>query len=344
MKRLPAVLPFLFCFCLFFIASTSCMKEDLSDCPPPDPDLVSYRLGFTYVPLSADKGEGFDPSELEMLTVYAFDSLGCFVTSVTDEAPRLGESDYHLDFLLPEGRYNFYAWGNVQDCYRFDCAGFEKGKTKHEEIRLLYEGAVQDTVSVIPPPLFFSSLCDARLVVPSVSRSSEVITYLSDTLFITKDRYTLCFEANGLDEEEGAYRAVVTDDNACYGFDNSFASSKKLHYTALFGYKEAEGMYCAELGCLRLSRDRRPEFKLYDNRTGELLYQDCLTDLLLAGEKEDRKVDFTRMYDFVIHLDFNRDPGTGVINRVRIRVNDWAVVEKEVTIDLGKPNLPYRRK
>ncbi|MDD4516877.1 FimB/Mfa2 family fimbrial subunit [Massilibacteroides sp.] len=340
MKLLSFALRLFLCTCFLLIGHTSCMKEDLSACPKPGPDPVSvaYRLSFTYVPLSVEQEEGFDPSELKTLTVYAFDSLGYFVTSVTHDEPRLADPDYGMDFLLPEGRYSFYAWGNVYDCYRFDCSGFEKGETKYEDVRLVYEGAVQDTVSVIPPPLFFSSLCDRSLTVSSTTRSSEKIINLKDTLFIVKDLYTLKIEATGLDEGNGFYRAVLTDNNACYEFDNSFASSPKVHYTSLFDYKGSEKIYSTELGTLRLSRDRRPDLKLYDCLTGQLVYQECLIDLLLAGEATQRKIDFSRMYDFVIRLGFTRDPETGIIKELRIRVNDWSVVEKDVTIDLSKPN------
>lgn len=320
---------------LFVVGLLSCVKEDLSGCEvdplmPGEEVAFSYYLSFTYTPYNEEKGEGYDPVELKSLTVYAFDAEGFFVKSVTDHSPRLGDEDYEVEISLLSGIYNFFAWGNADGCYKYDHSTLEQGVTSFQDVKLFYEGAVNDTVSVIPHPLFFSTIRDKDFVEHLTTRTEENDVIVRDTLLLLKNTNNLRFELRGLEMDNGSYRAVVTDNNASYNFDNTFASSKELHYTSRFENKNTH--YYAEMICMKLARDRRPRLKLYDDNTGKILYEDNLVALILEGEKADRPVDFSIMHDFKILLEFVRDPITGSLG-LTIKVNDWNVIHKYVTIN-----------
>lgn len=323
---------------MLLLVFPSCMREDLSDCPVPIAERVSYRLAFSYLPLSIEDGEGFDPSELETLTIYVFNDKGAYVTSVTDYSPQLTAENYGIDFSLLPGAYDFYAWGNVRDHYRFDSDVSGDLNTKYSDVTLFFEGIENDTVSVEPHPLFFSSLCEREIIPYNIVPASAGTVVQTDTLHIIKNTYNLCFEVEGLNGDANSYRVVLTDDNGSYGFDNSFASSADLHYTSLFDVED--DIYYARLTCLRLERDRSPHFKLYDEVSGSMLYENNLIDLILKAETDERKIDFSRMYDFVIRLAFEIDPETGSM-KLTIHVNNWEVEEKEIEIDLGLPGGPF---
>lgn len=324
---------------LLFAGLTSCIKEDLSDCPPPAPPApveVETRIRPDFIPYSEETGEGFEASELKTLTVFAFDSHGRFVTKATDNAPRLGEADYRVTLTLRPGRYDFYAWGNARDCYRFVPEAFIPGETTATDIRLQYDCPSNDTVNVALPPLFFGSLKDAEVKPDTRADIAEQTL----TIPLVRDTYDLTFELSGL-AAGLLFEVVVTDNNTVYGFDNSFLqASSYIHYCASCTREVVSGIYRSSLTDLRLERDRAPRFKLYNRTTGELVFHDDLIHLILASEEvSGRKIDFSRRYNYRISLDFSETDESGNTT-ISVSVNGWQVVKQNVTVDLSKPNLP----
>lgn len=315
---------------------SSCIKDDLSDCPidpVPNPDPLDLRLEFSYVPLSFDPREGFDPKELETLTVYVFDQANTYVGAFTDPSPALDKEDYHISFRLDSaGVYSFYAWGNIRGDYRFTPAEFIKGKTRPEDIRLQYETIDSDSLFTAPPAYFHAAL--THQVIPA-TKGVEVLT-----LPIVKNTYTIHLTAEGLPGSSFGYQLAVTDNNSLYQFDNSFVPSGELHYISSLPLNPDKGMYEASLTTLRLERDRSVSLVIRDLLNGKTIVKENLVELILALENDKQKIDFSRMYDFDLHLVFKEDPNTGRYT-VSIRVNDWQVVEKDVIIDWNHPEVPW---
>lgn len=323
---------------LFWLfAFASCIYEDLSDCPPPAAPEVESYIRFSYVPYSAETGEGFDARELQRITVFAFDSLGRYVAGVTDETPRLGEADYRLALSLLPGRYDFYAWGNVRDCYAFTCTEFVPRETDLRTTGLNYLRPANDTVRVSPHPLFFASAQQVVIGAPSTRTS---VSASNVDLHLVKDTYTLTIRLSGLTADH-RLEAVVTDNNSSFRFDNAFTDCRYLNYCTPLDWQEEVRQHGGSLTTLRLDRERSPLFKLYNRATGKALYHEDLIDLLLASEKASGKpIDFSRQYDFTLDLVFSEEEETGKVS-LSIRVNGWQVVEQQVVIDLSKPNLPF---
>lgn len=330
---------------LLLTSAVSCMKEDLSDCPSPvipEPVPVENLIRLSYIPYSPETGEGFEASEVESLSVFAFDSLGRFVNRVDDLTPRLEDSDYTVSMNLLPGRYDFYIWGNVEteDCYSFDCKSFVEGTTLADGIGLQYSHPANDTVSIAPGHLFFGMLDDAQVV--SAETRSE-FTIHEFIIPLVRDTYHLTLEMEGLKESSRhKYDVLITDANASYAFNNSFIPCRELCYTTAFDWNEEKKIFTAETRTLRLERKRKVPFQLRDCNSGQVVYDDDLIELILATEKKSgKKIDFSRMYDFTLHLIFSENEETGKIS-LTVRINDWNVVEKEVVIDLGNPNLPWK--
>ena len=260
---------------LLFCGFASCMKEDLSDCPPVPPSHteVENRIQLTFIPYSEATKEGFNANELESITVFAFDTNGRFVAKVTDDAPRLGESDYYVSLPLLPGHYDFYAWGNVRDCYAFTCTDFIKEETLAATTGLNYARPSNDTVNVSPHPLFFASLKNTE--VKPLTRAAVV--YQTLTMPLTKNTYHLDFELSGLDAGL-LFDIAVTDNNSSYGFDNSFLDCDYLNYASPCTWQTEDNAYRSSLTTLRLDRKRSPRFKLYNRATGQLLYHEDLID------------------------------------------------------------------
>ena len=325
-------------FLVLLFLAVSCMDDDLSDCPPLPPPVheTDTRIQFGYVSFSGDNTEGFDASELESITVFAFDSLGRFYGQVTDAAPRLADPLYSVSLPLLPGRYDFYAWGNVRDCYAFTSSDLIKEQTQASEIGLNYARPSNDTVRVHPHPLFFGSLKNAEVILPTRADT----TYLTLLLPLVKNTYNIDFELLGLDEDR-SLELVVTDNNASYGFDNSFWNSDYLHHAASAQWESSSALHRASITTLRLERNRSPRLKLYNSATGHLIYHNDLIDLLLAAEETSgKRIDFSRQHNFKVALAFSEEEKTGNIS-LTITVNGWHVVRQNVTVDLSKPNLPH---
>lgn len=324
---------------LFFLllSLASCINDDLSDCPPPFSEVES-RIRFTYVPYSEVTNEGFDARELEHITVFAFDSQGRFVTSVTDDAPRLGETDYSLALSLLPGRYDFYAWGNIRDCYTYTNTDLIPGETTIETLGVNYTRPADDTVRVAPHPFFFASRTQVDIAGPSPTRSE--VHYQEIVLPMVKNTYDVHIRLTGLTPNHHL-AAVVTDNNSSYKFDNGFINTDYLNYYKVLGWQANIQKHAGLLTTLRLERNRSPLFKLYNRETGKALYYEDLIDLLLASEDvSGKRIDFSRQHIFTIDLIFSEGDETGKM-KVCILVNDWEVVVEEVILDFSNPNLPF---
>lgn len=328
-------LPVLVCYTILclLLSVTACINEDLSDCPPLI-STIDTRIVLSYIPFSEETWEGFEAEELESITVFAFDSLGYFVAKVTDAIPRLDDPAYSLSLHLPPGHYDFYAWGNVRDCYFYNCTGFVEKETKASLIGLEYLCPDNDSTRTAPHPLFFASAENINL---KSTKSAEGITQ-TVTLPLVKDTYNIWISLIGLGQNH-RLEAIVTDNNISYGFDNSFHTCDYMHYIAPFLPDSQTDCLQTKLTTLRLERNRSPRLKLYNSIDGELIYHNDLIDLILAAEKvSGKKIDFSRQYNFKIALHFAE--GKSGKTTITVSVNGWQVVKKEVTIDFGKPNLP----
>lgn len=296
-------------------------------CPvDPDPNPVPYevRFSFEYPHKDSESGIGFDPAEVETIQVYAFDEDNTYIGTFTDNRPRIADKDYFFTVALDPGTYNFIVYGNLKDCYRTEPAQFESGITQLNDISYQYTDVVDNKIVNHPEHLFYSSL---RNVIITKSSSHY-------TLPLVRNTYVLNFIAEGLPGGYEDYQFTITDTNTKYTFENSFLPGEELEYVQNCSFEPSLNQYGASFTTLRLDRDRRPELKLYNNKSGELIYRDALIPLLLKIEEQGVEVDFTKMYEFDIHLLFETDPLTGNLT-VDININGWSVIEKDVIIELG---------
>jgi len=302
----------------------SCVKEGLDECPiPPDPnpDLCEVRLSFAYP--DKDGESGFEPDEVKTIQIYVFDEDYKYISTFTDDHPRIENRDYYSTVTLEPGNYNFIIYGNLKDSYSIE-PGILKNGVYLDSIGYYYNEVENDTITAHPKHLFNSSLRDV-IVFKSIDHH---------TLPLVRNTYEINFNAEGLPAASDDYQFVITDTNWKYQFDNSFLPCKELSYVQDGRWDFSLNQHIASITTLRLDRDRNPQLKLYNKRSGELLYQNGLIPLILKIEEQGIDVDFSKMYKFNIHLLFDKDPVTGNLI-IDITINGWDVIEKEVIIELG---------
>jgi len=304
------------------------VEEGLDVCPPidpdPNPDPYEVRFSFDYPRKNGEPGIGFDPAEVQAIQVYIFDEANKLIGNVIDEHPDVADKDYFVTVLLEPGTYSFIVFGNLTESYPTQPRELQNNVTCLDEIIYYYNDRVDNLITAHPKPLFYSSLCDV------------VITKSIDhyTLPLVRNTYQLNFTAEGLPENNDYYQFRITDSNLKYDFYNSFLSSEEVDYVQDCSLRSSIDQYTATFTTLRLEKYRNPQLKLYNKKSGELLYQENLISLILKIEEQGGIVDFSKMYEFDIHLIFETDPVTGNLI-VNIHINGWNVIEKEVIIELG---------
>jgi len=312
---------------LFAGISFSCIREGLDMCPvEPDPNPVPYevRFSFDYPQKDSESGIGFDPAEVETIEIYVFNEDNKYIGTFTDDNPHIADKNYFFTVPLDPGSYNFIVYGNLKDCYRTEPVLLQSGITHLDDINYYYTEVMDNRIVNHPKHLFYSSLYNAI-----VTKSSSHYT-----LPLVRDTYVLNIIAEGLPTGYDDYQFAITDTNWKYTFENSFLPCEELEYVQNCTFEPSLNQYGASFTTLRLDRDRYPELKLYNKKSGELIYRDALIPLILKIEEQGGKVDFTKMYEFDIHLLFETDPLTGNLT-VDISINGWSVIEKDVIIELG---------
>jgi len=310
----------------------SCIHEDQDVCPPvdpdPNPDPYEVRFVFDYPLKNENSGVGFDPADVKNIQVYVFDEEGKYMDTFIDNSPAIAEEDYFFRVTLEDaGTYSFIVFGNLTDEYLTEPATLENGVTHIDEISYYYNNRTNktnNTITTRPNHLFYSSLRNA-IITKSVDRY---------TLSLVRNTYVMNFVTEGLPESYENYQFNITDTNWKYKFDNTFNPCYEIDYVQNCGPGNSSGQYEATFTTLRLAKDRNPRLKLYNKRSGEIVYQEELIPLILKIEEQGVEIDFSRMYEFTIHLLFETDPVTGNLT-VDININGWNVIEKEVIIELG---------
>jgi len=303
----------------------SCIKEGLDECPtPPDPnpDLCEVRLSFDYPHKDEESGVGFDPNEVRFIQIYVFDEDNKYINTFTDEDPLLSDKDYFSTVTLETGIYNFIVYGNLKDSYSIEPELLKDGMSP-DAISYYYNEVVDDTITTHPKHLFYSSLHD---IVISKSIDHFILPLVRNT-------YEINLTVEGLPETFDGYQFTITDTNWKYQFDNTILPCTEVNYVQDCNLDTLINQYTATFTTLRLNKSRNPQLKLYSKSSGELLYRDELIPLILKIEEQNIEVDFSKIYEFNIHLLFDRDPVTGNLT-VDISINGWSIIEKEVIIEL----------
>ena len=284
---------------------TGCIKEDMSDCPPPvnpepepepEPTTGTLKLALTYfMHNTQENGEYVDlfSQQVRKVDVFVFDEEGNFLQQITEEAAPQFADNYTKEIELPAGNYQFVVWGNHYE-----------DETMHNQ---------GDGVS----------LGDGRMALLSVLNGETELPMLTDSLFhgMTAQPVTV---VNGEDQvipidlmknrndvrlvvrwrEEGhteycthtehaqSITAVITDNNGTYDFHNNVVEKKEITYLpdrfadwydpvfhgdARPYPTEQEHVYVADFSELRLMKNNADARLVIRNAEGTTVYDRALT-------------------------------------------------------------------
>lgn len=291
----------------FVLFTTSCIKEDFSDCP------AGLKVFFTYTPL--DGNIGMDPSKVDKLNLYIFDEeTGLLKAMVEDVKPTLSPDYYMQVYDLPAGKYKMIAWGDVYGDYQAvdqnDRIDLVVNQTTYNEAFLEFIHKQEVTT---PIGYLFHAQLDGAEVVDNVreQRFYVPMVEITNTFNVTSE---------GLGINNRTYSIWIVDNNGRYKFDSSFAEDSKFKYYTTCD-KDIDRQPFASLRVLKLAADRKDvQFVFHDDTYNMDIYTADLIELLNL-----RGVDYETQHIFDIHIKFGKDLG------VSVSVDGWQVVDGEIT-------------
>lgn len=292
-----------------------CIGDDLSDCPPPDPDDAGVLLGFRFSPLD---GNDIQADDLTCMDVFVFDGSGLYVSTVRDAAPRMQDEDYRIALTLAEGNYSFVAWGNCEagTGYTTTPATFVKGVTSIDDALMSFARPANDTIRTTIGHLFHGLLSGA-----------DIIAQSEQTLFvpIVQNTYTINIGIAEFAPEAPPCRVVISDDHCAYGFDNQRITSQDIHYQG--DCIREYGIQFTSLRTLRLTPTGETRLKLYSAdgsstyaTTEPPLYDASLIGLISSSASFGSAADLDRVHTYNIRLTFDATNG-----QFTVTVNGWNV-------------------
>lgn len=280
-------------------AVSSCIKEDLSECPP---ENASVKIRFA-INAEDDETEPSNAGVMEKATLYIFDRNNRFVAMSSRNNMVIGR-EYELDIDLAPDIYNFVVWVGEKAPY-YTIPAFEDFpaiKPDKDESTMNLDIPISRVVDFTLPRLLFSKV-DNELI----TGDDQIIDFN-----LIQNTNTLIFTVNGLERTDNTYSFNIADNNGSYDFDNNYASCEAFNYTAGALFPADSDVLGSTMTVLRLGNNRNPRFTLVDKTTEETLYpsypgQQTNLIQLIVKAYEGKTVDFDRRHTFRITLNFDTD-------------------------------------
>lgn len=319
MKKLAYYVGILVCTGIFF---SSCIKEDLSDCPV-NGIVPTFRL----VPY---EGNNIINDSLYSGKVSVFDELDRFVASYYIEGrPELNKI-YTPEWRLPPGKYTYTVWLNHHENIQVGSLHIGSSTRSQTLIQLLIpETKVIENTSSIPF-LCFGDLANAKLdsattliTIPVKQLTNRI------NLRVTGLNNLASLRESAADSDE--YVFSITDNNGIYGFDGEFVLHDPFTYSAT---KRADSdVLNISLTVLKLSGSKQtPTLSIKNKATGEQLFPENLTNnliqLILASNPYN---DFDKTHVYNIAIDF--DPEKEI--SVAITINGWELDQSNPELNIN---------
>lgn len=313
------------CLIVSAAAFASCsVYETLESCPRG----VSMRFVYDY---NMEYADGFS-KQVDCLTLYIYDGQGNYVGTRTESGAALQDENYRMVIDLPEGSYQFIAYGGLA-CgdSSFQASPEPNTGSSAEDLHVLMKQQGNVSESLLHD-LFWGSL-DVKV---------EGEMYREVTLYMMKNTNNLRIvlqqadlDSEPLDIED--FEIKVSDRNGNFASDNSLlANQPEITYNpwtqgndVVDGTADLENpvsVVYAEFSLSRLMTTNEPRLTIYSNQQ-----QDTVVDiplikylLLLKSEKfadmgDQEYLDRENLWSIIFLLNDN------TWHDVKIIINDWTV-------------------
>jgi hypothetical protein len=295
------------------LASTSCVKENLEDCPPLG---TAYNV-MLHIITNFDAGipEGlvtYDQFNIESMAIFIFDEQGQFVDVLVGD-PYTPGKDYAISLNLEPGKYQFVVVTNPGDMNEMPYTPdeFREMRPSLDEIEM----AVGTDVSRVDMDIEDLHLGKSGVVTVSNENPQDV------TVVVYPKTYKVNFRAIGLPADH-TYEFEVSDHNFMRSIDGeSFTTLEDMiNYwrEGVLTNENPRTYFDASMTMYDFNHDKEMPFVLRDTTTGEIVFSGDLIDMIeQAYNTALQEVDFNQIFEFDITLNFAA--GT----QIEITVNGW---------------------
>ena len=281
---------------------SSCIKEDLSNCP----DGPTMQIMFTYDGTRLDL-RGADAGKVKDVSIYVFDANNAFLSCHTFNVQSSILDDRFYITLPANKTYSFVAWTNLNSPFYHTTPDPATPGWQRSEARLICTTEPIDDLAL----LFFGEK-------PNVT----VLEVDNDIVYIplVENTHEVHLTVNGLDAL-GPITVEVKDDNGAYYFDNEFAPSDSVTYKAT-GDIDNNMTLEAIITVLDLDNDRSPLLTVKDKDGNPIPGLEDI-DFIDLIKNEVPGYDFSaeREHHIIISLDADMT--------LTVTIEDWNVVPDE---------------
>ncbi|NDV60585.1 FimB/Mfa2 family fimbrial subunit [Bacteroides sp. 519] len=294
------------------VGITSCIKDDLDGCI----DLRGSVHLVVSLDVDAQTLDLFpeDRYQIDSLHVYVFNDNMQYVTSVT--AGAYTGSDYEFNLLLTAGNYQFVAWTNTGEYYKFN-------RTIEQcETRKYYMDELEYYLHYDSDKCIYENIPDLH----HGTQSQEIVANQDNyvQVYISPNTYTINITAIGLPQSEDDYTFSITDNNSHYSFDNSIIDNK-ADYQHIRTCQMENYELNTSIKVLRLANERSPKLTLSNATAEQTLFNgNLITTICDAYKAQNKEADFNTTYTFDIVLYFGLQMEIEII-----MVNGWKYIWQE---------------
>lgn len=308
-------------FVLLLITS-SCIREDLSDCPV---KMEKLQVAFSFDTPAGPRN--IDPAELKIAHLYIFDVDGNYVSTVTYQNPQLYHN-YPIEVDLLPGEYEFIVWMNTAEY--FDVLSVDSNEklsnpNRHEDIIKLAVPSLGYITSEIPLIMF------GEVSNQQITNDNQIIT-----IPLVQNTNTINVTVKGLPQTGHEYYQVISDNNAYESLQNKPVAGEEISYVAPMNLKGTKSVVnestdlVSSLRVLKLYKENQPKLVLWNETEKIDLYpgkSGLSNDLIKMITEKYPDVDFktTHVFDIILYYNTNME--------VTVDIQYWNDYETDYTIE-----------
>lgn len=294
---------------------SSCVKEDLTDCPP----VNNVRLLIQTQADATGNSPVYSDVRIDSVSVYIFDAEGRFV-DLWSGGPYTNGEDYYADLQLEPGEYRFAVVTNPGDMnvMEYTLEELRELRPTIDEIEMSIGVPADGRIDGDIPDLYVGTL------------DNTVVTGEQQTLtaIIYPQLYHVNFTITGLPEDV-EYSLTVSDQDFMRTLENALtATSDDLSYWRICDHITTTQRTWMEatMEMYNLSDDKQMPLVLTNTATGEVIFSGDLIEMIKNAYSSSGggTVDFGTTFEFDIELNFDMN---STKLQVEITVNGWTYQE-----------------
>lgn len=292
---------------------TSCVSDDLDNCPP------AWNVRILVKPDTETSRAAADRYQIDQMTLYVFDQSDKFVTSWQGGAYTFG-TPYEAYLSLTPGNYRFIIWTNQGEIYQtnYTLNECQEQKPWLNDLQFYMNCPQAGIITGDIPDLHHGDLKEAKV---------QENTQNEFTIILKPNTYKINFTVKGLPVNENEYHFRIRDNNSHYKFNNAIvAEQPEFSFLKTTQFEESNELY-STIKTLRLTSIRKPMFDFTCLTSGECLHEDNLVEMIAkAYATGGQNVNFSTTFEFDIVLAFNASVG------VTVTVNGWSYTENKTNL------------